>query len=124
MTFTSALIPFFPVPAWDLLDLRILSILFCMKNMSRPAGSPPTDRPDPALEWAGALRARGWGDALLMALEACEPLMPIGAQMLWIAQPALRLFGGGAAAGALARLLETPEGVAALKARLGADDAE
>jgi hypothetical protein len=89
-----------------------------------PADKPLTDRPDPALEWAGALRVRGWGDALLTALEACEPLMPIGAQMLWIAQPALSLFGGGAVAGALARLLETPEGVAALRAQLGADDAE
>ncbi len=100
-----------------------------MKNApyhaDRPlADTPPTARPDPALEWAAALRARGWGEALLTALEAFEPLMPIGAQMLWIAQPALDLFGGGAVAGALARLLETPEGIAALRSRLGADDAE
>jgi hypothetical protein len=88
------------------------------------ADVPPPDRPDPALAWADAMRARGWGDAMLTALEAFEPLTPIGAQMLWIAQPALGLFGGGAVAGALARLLETPEGIAALRARLGADDAE
>lgn len=89
-----------------------------------PADTAPTDHPDPALEWADGLRVRGWGDALLTALDAFEPLTPIGAQILWVAQPALGLFGGGGVAGALARLLETPEGVAALRLRLGADDAE
>lgn len=61
---------------------------------------------------------RGWDDFILTALDAFEPLIPLGAQMLWMAQPALGLFGGGRNVGALARLLETPDGVAALRGRL------
>jgi hypothetical protein len=71
-----------------------------------------------ALAWAERLRERGWGEVALAALDALEPLTPLGAQMLWIAQPTLRLWGGGALVGELARLLESPEGVALLRDRL------
>jgi hypothetical protein len=65
---------------------------------------------------------RGWDDFILTALDAFEPLIPLGAQVLWMAQPALGLFGGGQNVGALARLLETPEGVTALRGRLSNRD--
>jgi hypothetical protein len=67
---------------------------------------------------AAELRARGWDHAALTALEAFAPLLPLGAQVLWIAQPALGMIGGGRRAGVWARILESPEGVAALQARL------
>ncbi|MCC6803802.1 MAG: hypothetical protein IT319_13035, partial [Anaerolineae bacterium] len=57
-------------------------------------------------EWIRQIRARGWGDALSTALDVLEPLGPLGAQVLWVAQPAARLVGGwGEMLGALAQAL-------------------
>lgn len=94
-----------------------------MTEMPPPHPESPPDL-DLALAWAEQARQRGWGDALLTALDAFAPLIPVGAQALWVAQPLLGVLGGGALAGALARLLETPEGVAALRARLSGDEPE
>ncbi|MDZ4766511.1 MAG: hypothetical protein SGI73_18395 [Chloroflexota bacterium] len=81
---------------------------------------------DDTARWLDAVvadvRARGWDGALLTALDAFEPLLPLGAQLLWVAQPALGMVGGGAQIGAWARLLESQAGVATLRARLSGND--
>ena len=69
-------------------------------------------------DWISQLRARGWGDFLNTALDVLEPLGPLGAQLLWIAQPALGLFVRRDALGALAQALEEPGGIAALRKQL------
>jgi hypothetical protein len=73
-------------------------------------------------EWLREIRARGWGDALSTALDVLEPLGPLGAQVLWVAQPAARLVGGwGEMLGALAQALEQPGGVERLRRALDDD---
>ncbi|MBK9052544.1 MAG: hypothetical protein IPL78_17025 [Chloroflexi bacterium] len=54
-----------------------------------------------------------WGLRLpaLLALDAGRPLTFLGAQCLYIAQPALNLFLPSTPVSQLAHLLETPEGV-------------
>ena len=71
------------------------------------------------MDWIEKIRERGWGDAFSTALDVIEPFGPLGAQMLWIAQPAARLIGGwGDAFGALAQALEEPGGVERLRQML------
>jgi hypothetical protein len=73
-------------------------------------------------EWVEAIRARGWEQAASTALDVLQPLGPLGAQVLWIAQPAARLVGGwGDLFGALATSLETPEGIDRLRRALDGD---
>lgn len=66
-----------------------------------------------------ALRLEGLAGALLDAL---EPLGPLGAQMLWIAQPALAWITPRDEVAALARLLEAPGGVVWLREQLAGGD--
>ncbi len=74
-------------------------------------------------DWVEEIRARGWGDAFSAALDVLEPLGPLGAQMLWIAQPAARVIGGwGEALGALAQALEEPGGIERLRQELDRDE--
>ena len=72
-----------------------------------------------AKRWAARLarlaRQRRLHGAIAAALDVGEPLGPLGAQMLWIAQPALGLFVPRADIDALARLLDQPGGVAWLR---------
>lgn len=73
-------------------------------------------------QWVQEIRARGWGDALSTALDVLEPFGPLGAQVLWVAQPAARLVGGwGDLLGALAEALEQPGGVERLRQALDDD---
>ena len=67
-------------------------------------------------EWVEAVRARGWQHAASTVLDVLEPLGPLGAQVLWIAQPAARLVGGWSdALGTLALALEAPGGIERLR---------
>ena len=54
----------------------------------------------------------------LVALEVGRPLALLGGQLLWVAQPALSLFLPAQLVGRTARLLEEPEAVNAIIARL------
>ena len=73
--------------------------------------------------WIQAIRARGWGDAVSTALDVLEPFGALGAQLLWVAQPAARLIGGwGDTFGALAQALEEPGGIERLREALEADE--
>lgn len=76
------------------------------------------EKNDAWVQWA---KAHGWGPLLSAVLDAFEPLGPLGAQLLWTAQPALRLFGADASVTALAQALEAPEGIDALRAQLEQD---
>lgn len=83
-----------------------------------------TERPKTAeYEWIEKIRARGWGDALSTALDILEPLGPLGAQLLWVAQPAAHWIGGwGATLSELALALEDPDGIERLREMLEQDD--
>jgi hypothetical protein len=72
--------------------------------------------------WAQRLRAAGLDGAVGALLDAAEPLGPLGAQMLWIAQPALGLVAPRDEVASLARLLDAPGGVAWLREQLAAPD--
>jgi hypothetical protein len=63
---------------------------------------------------ARAISRRGLHLPALILLEAGRPFSFLGAQLLWIAQPGLRLFVPGVDVGRIARLLEEPETADAL----------
>jgi hypothetical protein len=57
----------------------------------------------------------------LIFLEAGHPLTFLGGQLLWVAQPALSLFMPANVVAEAAQLLEEPESVKALAAKLEAE---
>lgn len=65
--------------------------------------------------WIEQARARGLDGPLRVALDVLAPLGPLGAQVLWAAQPALAAFGLWEAAAHLASALEEPDGVEQLR---------
>jgi len=71
--------------------------------------------------WSDRLRPAHLDGLLGALLDAVEPFGPLGAQMLWVAQPALGVFVPRGEVAALARLLDAPDGVAWLRARLDGD---
>lgn len=68
--------------------------------------------------WARQVRARGLDGAVHVALDVLEPLGPLGAQLVWIAQPALGLWIPREALQQLAETLETPGGFEQLRQQL------
>jgi hypothetical protein len=72
--------------------------------------------------WIKNLKARGLAAPLSTALDLLEPLGPVGAQILWIAQPLSALVGASGWVGGLAEALEYPEGIAQLRQRLDEED--
>lgn len=69
-------------------------------------------------DWIDQIKARGWGNAFSTLLDVVEPLGPLGAQLLWVAQPAMSLFGLGNTLADIAQILETPGGVERLRKEL------
>lgn len=74
--------------------------------------------------WIERTKRRGGAPLLLTLLDAFEPLAPALAQGLLVAQPLANLWRGGDALGALAELLEEPEGLRELRRQLADDGAE
>jgi len=68
--------------------------------------------------WGARLQAAGLGGLIAALLDAAEPFAPLGAQALWVAQPALGLVLPRDAVADLARVLDAPGGVAWLRERL------
>lgn len=68
--------------------------------------------------WSQRLAASRLDGVVRALLEAAEPLGPLGAQVLWIAQPALGLIVPRDEIGSLARLLDAPGGVVWLREQL------
>lgn len=74
--------------------------------------------------WRQRLRTTPLADLVTLALDAAEPLGPLGAQVLWAAQPALGLLMSRDVVADLAQVLETPGGVAWLRAQWTATESE
>lgn len=83
-----------------------------MKHQSEVAG------------WIERVKGRGGAPFLLTLLEAIEPLAPVLAQGLLVAQPLATLWRGGDALRELAQLLEEPDGLRELRRQLADDGAE
>ncbi len=66
-------------------------------------------------DWIQQVKARGLVGALRVTLDALEPLGPLGAQLMWVAQPLSGLFGAGETFGKLAEALEEPGGIERLR---------
>ena len=80
------------------------------------------DRKTGVAGWIVAAKRRGQAPFLLTLLDAIEPLAPVLAQGLLVAQPLANLWRGGDAARELADLLEEPHGLNELRRQL-ADEA-
>jgi hypothetical protein len=73
--------------------------------------------------WSVRLQAARLRGLVALLLEAAEPLGPLGAQVLWIAQPALGVLLPRDEIASLARVLDEPGGVAWVRGQLvGSDD--
>jgi hypothetical protein len=72
--------------------------------------------------WSARLRSMGLNDVVGALLDAAEPFGPLGAQMLWVAQPALGLFMASDEVDGLARVLDDPLGMAWLRSELSGAD--
>ena len=59
-------------------------------------------------DWSKRLHAAHLGGLVGALLDAAEPLGPLGAQVLWVAQPTLGLLLPREEIASLARLLEAP----------------
>lgn len=70
-----------------------------------------TPHSDENLDWLQRARERGYGGVLLTALDVIEPVAPAAAALLWMMQPAGRMFGAGTLLGAVAHLLDKPGGI-------------
>lgn len=68
--------------------------------------------------WSQRLRAAHLSVGIGVLLDVLEPLGPLGAQMLWVAQPTLGLFVPREDVHSLARLIEAPGGIAWLRDQL------
>jgi hypothetical protein len=62
-------------------------------------------------DWVDEIKARGLAAPVRVLLDALAPLGPVGAQVLWMAQPVAGLWGGRQWIGQLAETLEQPGGV-------------
>ena len=71
--------------------------------------------------WIDKLKVRGGVPLALLTLDVIEPIAPVLAQGLWMAQPLAGLWNGRQDLRDLAELLEAPDGIARLRRRL-ADD--
>ena len=74
--------------------------------------------------WSSRLRSAHLDGLAGAFLEAAEPLSVVGAQCLWVAQPALGLFLSRDDIASLARLLDEPGGMAWLREQLVKPDDE
>ena len=72
-------------------------------------------------DWIDRLKGRGGAPYALLTLDVIEPIAPVLAQVMWMAQPLAGLWGGRQDARDLAELLEAPDGIDRLRRRL-ADD--
>ena len=72
--------------------------------------------------WIDKLKRRGGAPYALIMLDVMEPIAPVLAQGLWVAQPLAGLWNGRQALGELAQLLEAPEGIESLRKHLADEE--
>jgi len=82
------------------------------------------DKQSHTSDWAQKARDKGYDQWLLVMLDAIEPIAPILAQGLWVAQPLAGLWGGTRTVKMLAETLEAPDGVSQLRQQLSDDTGE
>jgi hypothetical protein len=58
--------------------------------------------------WIQTVKARGLAGLLAASLDVFEPFAPLGAQVMWVLQPALSLVVSRERVATIARLLEEP----------------
>jgi hypothetical protein len=68
-----------------------------------------------AHRWQERAEQAGLGGVSSAVVEALQPLAPLAAQVLWVAQPTFSLIGRGEAVGVLAEMLEYPGGAEPLE---------
>jgi hypothetical protein len=73
------------------------------------------------LDWLRGWQGKASGEWLALALDTLEPLAPLSAQLMYIAQPALGWALERQQWQALARALETPEGIETIRRLLRED---
>lgn len=66
-------------------------------------------------DWIDQAKQRGYGQVIDVLLDVIEPIAPIIAQGLWVAQPLAGLWGQSNALQLLAETLEDPDGVTLLR---------
>ncbi len=66
-------------------------------------------------KWVEQLQSRGLGNALGVALDVLEPLGPLGAQLVWVAQPVLSVYLSREMLDDLAETLESPGGIGQIR---------
>jgi hypothetical protein len=94
-----------------------------MTNQPPEAPVPQLDNFAPRAEaWGAWLRRVGLEGIAGALLDALDPLAPLGAQVLYLAQPTLALFGSRQTAGELAEILEQPGGLEWLRQTMGLDE--
>jgi hypothetical protein len=69
-------------------------------------------------DWIKRAKAHGWDTILNAALDTLEPFGALGANAIWILQPALGLLVPKEALEAVAHALEEPGGIERLRERL------
>jgi hypothetical protein len=75
-------------------------------------------------DWIKQIKARGLGGVFGVLLDIIEPLGPLGAQLLWVAQPTMRIFGAEEILGHVAQALEEPGGIERIRHLLNDDARE
>jgi hypothetical protein len=73
----------------------------------------------PDVSWLAEWRENPLAGWLITLLDVCEPLVPIGSQLLWVVQPGLSGLIAREKLTALATALETAEGIALVRRYLG-----
>jgi hypothetical protein len=66
-------------------------------------------------DWIKQAKLRGLANPLRVLLDVLEPLGPLGAQLLYVAQPVSRLMGASDGVRQLAETLEEPGGIERLR---------
>lgn len=75
-------------------------------------------------DWIKRVKRRGNANLLLSLLDVIEPIAPVLAQGLLVAEPLALLWGGGGALRSLSERLEEPGGLEALRQQLTDEAAE
>lgn len=73
-------------------------------------------------DWITQVKLRGITNAVNIALDVLEPFGPLAAQMLFVMQPTLGIFGLKSAVEDIAQALDQPGGIEALRQRLTDED--
>jgi hypothetical protein len=69
-------------------------------------------------DWIKQVKMRGLANPVRVLLDVLEPLGPLGAQMLYVAQPFSRVLGASDGVRQLAETLEEPGGIERLRRML------